>query len=90
MGRPRPCATLPPHPRLAAQYRRLAARRGAKRALVAVAHTILIIAYRIIQDGTTYEDLGSNYVDERDRLAALRRSVQRLERLGYKVTVEAA
>jgi len=49
------------------QYRRLAARRGAKRALIAVAHTILIIAYHIIRDGTTYDDLGSNYFDERDR-----------------------
>ena len=75
---------------LAGQYRRLAARRGTKRALIAVAHTILIIAYRIIRDGTTYEDLGSNYYDERDRQATLRRSLQRLERLGYKVTVEAA
>jgi transposase len=73
---------------LAGQYRRLAARRGTKRALIAVAHTILIIAYRIIRDGTTYEDLGSNYYDERDRQATLRRSLQRLERLGYKVTVE--
>ncbi len=75
---------------LAGQYRRLAARRGTKRALIAVAHTILIIAYRIIRDGTTYEDLGSNYYDERDRQATLRRSLQRLQRLGYKVTVEAA
>jgi transposase len=83
-------ATHAKHTYLAAQYRRLAARRGAKRALVAEAHTILIIAYRIIRDGTTYEDLGSNYFDERDRRATLRRSLQRLERLGYKVTVEAA
>lgn len=72
---------------LAAQYRRLAARRGHKRALIAVAHTILLIADRIIRDGSTYEDLGSTYFDERDRRAPVRRSVQRLERLGYKVTV---
>ncbi len=83
-------ATHAKHTYLAAQYRRLAARRGHKRALIAVAHTILIIAYRIIRDGTIYEDLGSNYFDERDRRATLRRSVQRLERLGYKVTVEEA
>ena len=83
-------ATHAKHAYLAAQYRRLAARRGGKRALVAVAPTILIIAYRIIRDGTTYEDLGSNYFDERDPRATLRRSVQRLERLGYKVTVEEA
>jgi transposase len=83
-------ATHATHTYLAAQYRRLAARRGHKRALIAVAHTILLIAYRIIRDGTTYEDLGSNYFDEHDRRATVRRSVQRLERLGYKVTVEAA
>jgi transposase len=83
-------ATHATHTYLAAQYRRLAARRGHKRALIAVAHTILIIAYRIIRDGGTYEDLGSNYFDERDRQATLRRSVQRLERLGYKVNVTEA
>jgi transposase len=55
-----------------------------------VAHTILIIAYRIIRNGGSCQDLGGNYFDERDRRATLRRSVQRLERLGYKVTVEAA
>lgn len=43
---------------LAAQYRRLAARRGGKRALIAVAHSILIIAYHILKDGTVYQDLG--------------------------------
>jgi transposase len=83
-------ATHAKHTYLAARCRRLAARRGHKRALIAVAHTILIIAYRIIRDGSTYEDLGSNYFDERDRRATLRRSVQRLERLGYKVTIETA
>jgi transposase len=75
---------------LAAQYRRLAARRGAKRAVVAVAHSLLVIIYHMLRDGTEYRDLGANYFDERDREATLRRSVRRLERLGYKVTVEAA
>jgi transposase len=83
-------ATHATHTYLAAQYRRLAARRGHKRALIAVAHSILLIAYRIIRDGGTYEDLGSNYFDERNRRATLRRSVQRLERLGYKVTLTEA
>jgi len=83
-------ATHATHTYLAAQYRRLAARRGHKRALIAVAHSILLIAYRIIRDGGTYEDLGSNYFDERNRRATLRRSVQRLERLGYKVSLTEA
>ena len=43
------------------------ARRGGKRAAIAVAHTILIIAYHLIKDGTTYQDLGPNYFDERDK-----------------------
>jgi transposase len=75
---------------LAAQYHRLAARRGAKRAILAVAHSILVIIYHLLRDGTTYQDLGGNYFDQRDPQAVLRRSVRRLQGLGYKVTLEAA
>lgn len=70
---------------LSAQYHRIAARRGAKRAAVAVAHTILVIAYHLLRDGGTYEDLGPNYFDERDKSATVNRSVARIERLGYNV-----
>ena len=75
---------------LAAQYRRLAARRGAKRAILAVAHTILVTIYHLLRHGTTYQDLGVNYFDERRRLATVRRAVRRIERLGYQVTLEVA
>ncbi len=75
---------------LAAQYRRLAARRGAKRAAVAVAHSILVSAYHLLRDGEPYHDLGGNYFDERDRLAVERRLVRRLEALGHKVILEPA
>ena len=75
---------------LAAQYRRLAARRGGKRAIIAVAHSILVIVYHILKDGTVYDDLGQNYFDERDTEAVIRREVRRLEKLGCKVTVERA
>jgi transposase len=75
---------------LSAQYHRLAARRGGKRAAVAVAHSILVIVYHLLRDGTTYQELGGNYFDERDRQAAVRRSVQRIERLGYTVSLEVA
>ncbi len=75
---------------LAAQYRRLAARRGSKRALIALAHTLLVIVYHVLRDGTTYQELGGNYFDEHERQTVVRRSVRRLERLGYKVTVEVA
>ncbi len=61
-----------------------------KRAALAVAHTILIIAYHLIEREQTYADLGGNYFYERDRREVERRLVKRLERLGYHVTLEAA
>ena len=73
---------------LSAQYHRLAARRGKKRAAVAVAHTILTIVYHILRTGSTYRELGGNFFDERDREQIIRRQVSRLERLGYHVTLE--
>jgi transposase len=73
---------------LGAQYRRLAGRRGRKKAAIAVAHTILVIAYHLLKEQTVYVDLGSNYFDERDRALVERRLVERLERLGNKVTLE--
>jgi transposase len=74
---------------LAAQYRRLAARRGAKRAAVAVAHTLLVIVYALLtRQLEGYQDLGTNYFDERDRQAVQRRLVRRLEALGYTVALQ--
>ena len=58
---------------LSAQYHRLAARRGRKRAIYGVAHTILVIAYHLLRSETTYRELGGNYFDERDKEAARRR-----------------
>src|SRR5215218_352891 len=75
---------------LGAQYRRLAARRGKSRAAVAVGHTILIIAYHLLRDGTDYHDLGPHYFDARDRRAVERRLVHRLEGLGYTVSLQPA
>jgi transposase len=75
---------------LAAQYRRLAARRGRAKAAVAVAHSILIIAYHVLREGTVYCDLGGNYFDERDRQGVERRLVHRLEGLGYTVSLQPA
>jgi hypothetical protein len=73
---------------LQAQYRRLAARRGKSRAAVAVGHTILVIIYDLLRDGTTYEDLGPQYFVQRDRQGAERRLVRQLEGLGCSVTLE--
>ena len=72
---------------LGAQYPRLARRRGRKKALVAVAHSILVIAYHILRDGTTYQDLGQDYFDKRDTARLQRRLISRLETLGLRVTV---
>lgn len=73
---------------LAAQYRRLAARRGVKKAAVAVGHSILVIIYHLLRDGGTYQDLGGNYFDERDRQMVPKRLVKRLERMGYQVALQ--
>ena len=73
---------------LGAQYRRLAARRGAKRAFVAVGHTILGIVYAVLITGRPFDDLGVTYFDRRDAEHVRRRLTRRLEALGYVVTVE--
>ena len=74
---------------LNAQYHRLAARRGDKRAVMAIANSILTDIYYMLQKGTSYDDLGADYFDRRSADATLRRAVQRIERLGYKITLEA-
>ncbi len=73
---------------LAAQFRRLATRRGPKKAMVAVAHSILRIAYHLLIDEHPFEDLGEAYFDQRQRQHISRRLKQRLERLGYRVQLE--
>jgi transposase len=73
---------------LAAQYRRIASRGGPKKAAMAVAHSIAVIIYHILRDQTTYEDLGCNYFDERDRQHIEMRLVRRLQRLGYQVELQ--
>lgn len=73
---------------LSAQYRRLASRRGKKRAAVAVGHSILVIAYHLLQRSCGYEELGGDYFDKRDRQGVERRLVRRLEGLGYKVSLD--
>ena len=74
---------------LAAQYRRLAARRGKKRALVALGHTILVIVYHILTRRQPYHELGVAYFDQLDHQRVEQRLVRRLERLGYTVSLTA-
>jgi transposase len=74
---------------LGARYRRICRHRGHKVAIVAVGHAILVSAYYILRDGTTYHDLGADYLDRRDKERATRRYVRLLEQLGHQVTLEA-
>lgn len=70
------------------QYARIKGRRGAKKAAVAVAHSLLVITYHILRDPrTTYRELGESYFEQRNRSAVQRRLVRRLEKLGFKVDI---
>jgi transposase len=73
---------------LAAQYRRLAGRRGKKRALVALGHTILVIIYHLLSNQTTYRELGADYFERLDSERLTRTLIRRLERLGHKVVLQ--
>ena len=72
---------------LRAQYDRLAARRGQKKAIMAVSHSILVIAYHLIKRKEAYRDLGADYFDKQRPEATANRLLKRLERLGYQVSV---
>lgn len=72
---------------LAAQYRRLVTRRGDKRALVAVAHSILVIAYHVINRKEPYRELGGDYFERRNPQDTARRLARQIERLGFQVTL---
>jgi transposase len=73
---------------LGSVYKRIAARRGANRAAVAAGHAILVICYHMIKDGTLYGELGADYFTGLNKKDILRRTVKRIESLGYRVTLE--
>jgi transposase len=73
---------------LAAQYQRIAARRGKKRALIALGHTILVIVYTLLTRKQPYQDLGAAYFDSLEQQRVERRLIRRLERLGYRVLLQ--
>jgi transposase len=70
-----------------AQYQRLKARRGVKRAILAVAHAMLVCADHIILRREPYRELGPDYYDRRRPQAAARKLTQRLRKLGFDVVV---
>jgi transposase len=73
---------------LGARYQRLVKRREKKKVIVAVAHSILIIAYHILKHKTPYYDLGPNYFDKLNKQHLVRYHQKRLQSLGFKVTIE--
>jgi transposase len=72
---------------LGAQYRRLAPRRGKKRALIAVGHSLLVIFYHMLKYDVEYKDLGVDYFDKREPERLRNYLVKRLQRLGYQVSL---
>jgi transposase len=75
---------------LSALFRRLAARRGNKRAIMGVGHAILVIAYCLLKRKETYRELGADYFDKKQGDTLKRSLVRRLERLGHRVTLQPA
>jgi transposase len=73
---------------LQAQFHRLRARRGAKKAVGAVAASILTAAYHMIANGTFYQDLGANHFERRSKPAQMKRLVAKLQSLGYDVEIK--
>ncbi len=74
---------------LRAQFLRIKSRRGPKKAILAVAASMLTAAYYMLRDGVEYRDLGADYFDRRDKAKAAVRLLRRLDALGYKVEVKA-
>jgi len=74
---------------LNAQFLRLRARRGPKKAVIAVAASMLVSAYHMLLEGVPYQDLGPNYFDGKDKDKTIKRLVQRLQQLGCAVEVRA-
>jgi transposase len=73
---------------LSCHFRRVAARRGRKRAAAALAHTLLVVVYHVLSRRQPYQDLGADYLDRLEPERLTKHLVKRLERLGLKVTVE--
>jgi hypothetical protein len=67
----------------AAQHRRIASRRGVKRATMAVAHSQLCVCWELLKNGQAYQDLGPNYFEKLNEDRVKRHLVHRLEKLGY-------
>ena len=72
----------------AAQFRRIAARRGKKRANIAVAHSLLVTGYTMLTNHCHYKEVGASFFDRLNRDKVKRGAVKKLEALGYDVTLK--
>ena len=81
-------ATRTKNSAVGARYRRDLRHRGHKKAIIAVAHSLLVTAYHVLARRTTYQELGADYYDRRDTERVARRAVHTLEQQGYRVTLE--
>ena len=72
---------------LQAQFQRVRSRRGAKKAIGAVAASVLTAAYHMLKNGTLYEDLGSDHFDRRAKGKQILRLVSRIQNLGFAVQI---
>ena len=72
---------------LTAQYHRIARRRGKKRAIVAVAHSLVVIIYHLLRDKKPYQDLGAEFFTQMDARRLEQQAVARLEQLGFQVAL---
>ena len=73
---------------LHSRYQRIAARRGGKRALIAVAHTMLIAIYHILKEKVPYQDLGADYYSVINQEKIINRNIRSLEKLGVHVIIQ--
>jgi hypothetical protein len=75
---------------LVAHFRRIARKRGTYKAIVALAHTLLVIIYHVLREHQPYTDLGADYFDKLETARMERHHVRRLEQLGYTVALTPA
>jgi hypothetical protein len=84
------CATRKKDCYLRSQFARIKGRRGPKKAILAVAASILTAAYHMLNTGAEYRDLGPAYLDNRDKHRVAKRLVNRLRSMGFSVELNAA
>jgi transposase len=87
MGEVASAAVKKKQPYFAAQFHRVARRRGRNKAVMAVAHSLLVVIYHVLRTGRPYTELGADYFDRLDATRIEHHHVLRLEQLGYTVTL---